>query len=163
MSDDSDLLVTVSINSCYRLPPGSPSPGVNFNKDLYIPESKITIDFDEILGKGAMGTVFAAKTNNRFVAIKIPIQKNSDYFEDFSHELKIASMLRGHSTICAAHSWTVYREIPCLIFEKMEGNLLTFVRNCDDEIFPPNKLFLQYLWQISDALMFVASKQLVHR
>uniref|UniRef100_A0A914QZH5 receptor protein-tyrosine kinase n=1 Tax=Panagrolaimus davidi TaxID=227884 RepID=A0A914QZH5_9BILA len=140
--------------------------------NIFIAETKIIVNFEKILGKGSTATVYAAvfeesKSVTKQIAIKIPIQTRMDYFEEFCHELKITTILKNHSTICAATSWTLYRELPCLIFEKMDTDLLSFVKRYNEpqnvEEFPPTKLFLQFLWQISDALNFIASKKLVHR
>ena len=122
-----------------------------------------------ILGKGAMGSVFKAHDPNlqRWVAIKMmqtgKIQKTEDYLEfknRFFLEVRISGRL-NHPNIVAVYDSGLHGEEPFLVMEFIDGRPLdAFIKDNYDESL---NAAVEILEQIADGLDYAHEEGVIHR
>uniref|UniRef100_A0A914QRJ4 receptor protein-tyrosine kinase n=1 Tax=Panagrolaimus davidi TaxID=227884 RepID=A0A914QRJ4_9BILA len=81
---------------------------------------------------------------------------------DIFNELEHLFTLKNHPNIIELKGWILYENIPVIITELATTNLLDHVKsqNRNNDVF---KFNIQILWQISNALIYVAENNLIHR
>uniref|UniRef100_A0AC34FCW8 Protein kinase domain-containing protein n=1 Tax=Panagrolaimus sp. ES5 TaxID=591445 RepID=A0AC34FCW8_9BILA len=124
------------------------------------------------------------------VAAKILNNYEDDEIFEVIGEIQAVQKLGNHDKICTLLGWSTHSSAPCLFFEMMEMDLQSYLislrkpatnasikRNemilCattfgEKFVVPEfdtkqNIIFLQILWQISQGLEYIASKNIVHR
>uniref|UniRef100_A0A914Q3N4 Protein kinase domain-containing protein n=1 Tax=Panagrolaimus davidi TaxID=227884 RepID=A0A914Q3N4_9BILA len=99
---------------------------------------------------------------NRNVAVKIPNSFKDVEIKKFVQQIEALILFKYHPNILTIIGWTLYGDIPVLITELAETNLLNYVQTISNhQNF--KKFSLQVLWQISNALAYVASHKMIHR
>ncbi|KAE9547662.1 hypothetical protein FO519_009123 [Halicephalobus sp. NKZ332] len=151
-------------------------------KDLFVDIKNLEIDFETIIGKGSTSTVYCGKLKGpapiqktsgsfetqKFVDCKVVIKIGNDFdqnsVEKFLAEIDAARKIGFEKNISCLLGWTFFREIPSLIFEPVDWNLLEWTRNYrkKKENFP-EKIILKIFWQICSGMEKVASVGLIHR
>uniref|UniRef100_A0A914XW76 Protein kinase domain-containing protein n=1 Tax=Panagrolaimus superbus TaxID=310955 RepID=A0A914XW76_9BILA len=180
----------------------------NARDKLFIDEAMVEVDYNVILGRGASSTVYkaiikgiapslrpkkeleSAVSEDYIVAAKVSNQFGREQIEELIGEIEAARCLENHPNICAMLGWSTHLGAPCLLFESMELDLLSYIKSLRVESndvtsvadsvsltsiansehysvpdFDENqqKIFLQILWQASKGLEYIASKNIVHR
>lgn len=147
----------------------------------------LIIDYEKILGRGSSSTVYDAlikgdapilrttkaldmsKYHDCAVAAKVPKnQFGRDQIEGLISEIDAGRRLGYHPNICVLLGWTMHQGSPCLFFEPMKQNLLTFAVglnpiNDDEKVEFPQMQITQIFLQIANALSYVSSIGLIHR
>uniref|UniRef100_A0AC34F5U2 Protein kinase domain-containing protein n=1 Tax=Panagrolaimus sp. ES5 TaxID=591445 RepID=A0AC34F5U2_9BILA len=102
---------------------------------------------------------------NPFIAAKVPSKFDEIEAEEFIREINSLIFLKNHPNIVSFIGWTMYGEIPVLITELAETTLLKFVEGFSSETNNGNflKPCLQILWQITNAMEYLAEKKMIHR
>uniref|UniRef100_A0AC34FDM3 Protein kinase domain-containing protein n=1 Tax=Panagrolaimus sp. ES5 TaxID=591445 RepID=A0AC34FDM3_9BILA len=109
---------------------------------------------NEILRKNDETSEVAVKVLTNFV--------NADDVEEFVRELDALILVGTHSNIINFYGWTLQQQIPALITELAETDLLQYVRKLRGLEFPIKQI-LSILWQITLALEHIALLSMVHR
>ena len=99
---------------------------------------------------------------NCYAALKVLTNFDPEGVDQFTRELDALITIGPHPNVIALLGWTFYHEMPALITELATSNLAQYVQSFRGETIP-NKAIISILWQITQALDFVASRQLVHR
>lgn len=114
----------------------------------------------EVLHQGS--GLRAPEHANCNAALKLPTTFDHDEVEQFVRELDALILIGPHPHVITFFGWTLYNEIPALITELAQTDLLSYVRELrGHEI--PIKTILSILWQITQALDHLASLMMVHR
>jgi serine/threonine protein kinase len=99
---------------------------------------------------------------NCHAALKLPTNFDQDEVEQFVRELDALLTIGTHCHIITLLGWTLYHDVPGLITELANTNLLQYVKSFHGEKLPVERI-ISFLWQISNALEHVASLMMVHR
>uniref|UniRef100_A0A914PRJ1 Protein kinase domain-containing protein n=1 Tax=Panagrolaimus davidi TaxID=227884 RepID=A0A914PRJ1_9BILA len=118
------------------------------------------------------------------------LQQDQISQSDFYGEINAARKLGKHDKICTLLGWSAHLEAPCLLFELMEMDLYNYLLRLREPLSQSGsengstitlsvtesehysvpdfdekqqKIFLQILWQASQGLDYIASKNIVHR
>uniref|UniRef100_A0A914Q555 Protein kinase domain-containing protein n=1 Tax=Panagrolaimus davidi TaxID=227884 RepID=A0A914Q555_9BILA len=180
----------------------------NARDKLFIDETMVEVDYNVILGRGASSTVYkavikgiapslrpkkeleSAVSEDYIVAAKVSNQFGREQIEELIGEIEAARTLENHPNICSMLGWSTHLGAPCLLFESMELDLLSYIKSLrvesidttseNDSLsqasvpisehysvpdFDENqqKIYLQILWQATKGLEYIASKNIVHR
>uniref|UniRef100_A0A914DRL3 Protein kinase domain-containing protein n=2 Tax=Acrobeloides nanus TaxID=290746 RepID=A0A914DRL3_9BILA len=156
----------------------------NKNKDQFLISRKnLAIDYDIILGKGASSTVYKGYLKGRSPLLNVENSIKCQQYQDCDIAVKVASTLGqieatrwmqeieaikrlGYNEyIVSMLGWCIYKNSYCLAFEMATSDLLTYVRSLSvrDKSEIDLKHFVAYLWQICNAMSFIAACRMVHR
>ena len=95
------------------------------------------------------------------VAVKVANSVNKDEFEQVFREVDAALKIGYHRHVCCLLGWTIYQQTPALIFEFVDGeDLFSWIKPSEPR---SDKAIAQILWQVADAMEFIASKGVVHK
>ena len=173
---------------------------------LKIDKKNVLLLHDEILGKGSSSTVITAiikhasalmpylnflertSVDELSVAAKKINRLEHDEIQQLYGELDTARRLQNHPNICALIGWTYHLDVPCLLFERMDMNLLTYLiklRIPDADVISVStssqsqslsngyvipdfdedqqKIFLQILWNAAQGMTYIAARGIAHR
>lgn len=122
-------------------------------------------DIIEKLGQGSMGDVYCAKQiiMDRMVAIKVLNPRFSGqkrYSEKFVSEAKLVARL-NHTNIIKGIAIGEHKGLHYFIMEFINGE--TLQEKINNEGFIPEKVALEIVLQISDALKYIKQFDIVHR
>uniref|UniRef100_A0AC35FAA3 Protein kinase domain-containing protein n=1 Tax=Panagrolaimus sp. PS1159 TaxID=55785 RepID=A0AC35FAA3_9BILA len=145
-------------------------------------EKDVHINLNKILGKGFNATVCAgtfndpniSETTSSFnfltkksfleVAIKIPKDFEKENVETFVRELDALITVESHPHIIKFFGWILYENTPVFVLERGTISLLEYSKSFREEKEKfPHKNMLSILWQISQALIYISSKMMIHR
>ena len=116
----------------------------------------------EVIGRGAMGEVYAATQGTQTVAIKLLSQAslgNPQHVQRFLRELRTAAAIRSPNVV---HVITVGEQpVPYLVMEKLEGQTLGQVLR-GRRALPPAKV-IDFVRQAGTGLAAAAAVGVVHR
>ncbi|KAE9552872.1 hypothetical protein FO519_003937 [Halicephalobus sp. NKZ332] len=148
-----------------------------------IPASGISINFTNILGRGSSATIYKAFLSTKsplseniprletqhftkcHVAVKASLCYNFMDSDQINKEIEVMKVLEYHPNICGFLGWTMARELPCLVFELVESDLLKWSKSFREthSKMPPIKDIYKILWQIANGMIHISMKKLVHR
>jgi len=91
------------------------------------------------LGKGSFGDVLLCKDHKRHYDVALKIIKSEDrYYESYLNEIEFLKILMNDNEyIVSALKYFKFRNHPCIVFEKLDINLFTFLK---DRQFKPLEL-----------------------
>ena len=178
----SKFRVTESIVSTLHIPSEIAYKSPIYYSNWRIPTTELLIDFMNILGKGSSATIYKAYLNAKSplsmlapkletqhfqrcpVAVKASLCYNFLDPEQLNNEIKTMITLGHHKNICAFLGWSMARELPCLVFELVESDLLKWSKSFrESETIPPIKEVYRILWQVANGMMHISQHKLVHR
>uniref|UniRef100_A0A914CQ12 receptor protein-tyrosine kinase n=1 Tax=Acrobeloides nanus TaxID=290746 RepID=A0A914CQ12_9BILA len=147
-----------------------------------IKPGKIHINFDTPLGKGVSSTVYKGRLigpsslheqqnstkTQQFVDCDVAIKVTNNFgqkeADQLFKEIDAMKKIGFHENLMCMLGWTLSGEIPCLVFEIAQKDLLHYVsafRDLAAEMVP-YQAFLSILWQITKGMHYIALKGLVH-
>lgn len=137
--------------------------------EFYVHPNSIFIDFSKLLGEGVCSKVYVGhllgtsplynltrkievqRFQDCSVAVKVASNFGQDEVSSLLNEIGTMKTLGYHENVMCMLGWTLAADMPCLIFDLANGDLLDFVqglRAClETEI--PHKTFISMLWQIA--------------
>lgn len=132
----------------------------------------------EKLGKGFFGVTFKAKDTsapNKFVAIKIPNYYDQNSFDErqmnfnkelnkvFTNEIKSIAPLLNHENLYIVKFFESFHEndVPCIVMEFVEGESLDNLAKNRGAL--PEQEAIKYIKEVAEGLIFLHSKDLIHR
>uniref|UniRef100_A0A914D3B8 receptor protein-tyrosine kinase n=1 Tax=Acrobeloides nanus TaxID=290746 RepID=A0A914D3B8_9BILA len=147
-----------------------------------IKPGKIHINFDTPLGKGVSSTVYKGRLigasslheqqnspeTQQFVDCDVAIKVTNNFgkkeADQLFKEIDAMKKIGFHENVMCMLGWTLSGEIPCLVFEIAQKDLLHYVSEFRDLSAEkvPYQAFLSILWQITKGMHYIALKGLVH-
>ena len=118
----------------------------------------------EVLGSGAMGTVYRALDNrlhNRTVAVKF-LKKGLPKAESFKRRFELESLAAAnikHPNVCDIYDKGMFNDIPYLVLEYIEGHSLETALSEGVTI----RQFLGMALQISEGMKAIHAEEIIHR
>uniref|UniRef100_A0A914CF54 receptor protein-tyrosine kinase n=1 Tax=Acrobeloides nanus TaxID=290746 RepID=A0A914CF54_9BILA len=99
------------------------------------------------------------------VAVKVASTLGQIEATRWMQEIEAIKRLGYNEYIVSMLGWCIYKNSYCLAFEMATSDLLTYVRSLSvkDKSEIDLKHFVAYLWQICNAMSFIAACRMVHR
>ena len=119
---------------------------------------------EELLGRGGMGFVYAAKHLHleRRVALKVvapELARDPEFVERFKREARALAAL-SHPAIVAVHDFGFERDLPFLVMEFVDGTTLRAL--ISKKVLPPEEA-LRIVPHLCEALEYAHNRGVVHR
>lgn len=117
------------------------------------------VEFGDLLGRGSFGSVYKTVKDGREMAVKV-IRKNCAPPSEVQREVRLLKLVKGHPHVVEIDYVTDYNEFLLIYMEYCDqGHLLGYIKRRS----PLLDEMINFFLQIVEAVMFIHSKEVIHR